>query len=209
MKLRTTCLLLCFTECNAFLTVDKHPEEGDEISAILAESIESSSKKAEISPEDAAWVDSCLILDPHCSDNSWDAMRENLLESLTARAVHDEPGIVMEIAEPGEEAKETVEESVLVDEADGDEDGEDNGENLVGSLEEIESRDNIFKLWELEVPEDEEDESELIKQLKKALTLTASKFEPPQREPAAVDELAAALGDLLLEPPSDPRDGIN
>lgn len=190
---------------------DMQPAEGDEISAILTESIESNSKKDDILLEDAAWADSCLISDSQVSDGSWDALRAALFESLTARAAHNdqepsEEACAMEIAEPGEVAC-----------SDGGEEGEDSVEGLLGSQErEIESMDNVFKLWALETMEEEE-ENELIKQLKKAFAETkfecrqqlpaATKFKCSQLQPADVNELITDMGDLSLESLSDHSEG--
>ncbi|KAF9602144.1 hypothetical protein IFM89_025311 [Coptis chinensis] len=50
----------------------------DLLSSIV--SINFTKSDVELSPEDAAWVDSCLVKDPELSDSSWNAMKDVLLD---------------------------------------------------------------------------------------------------------------------------------
>ena len=182
--------------------------EEEKISALLTASIDLNSKSDEISPEDATWVDSCLVSNPQMSDDRWDTLREAILHTLTAQveSYDEQPSNsqLNEIAQGSEEEKEEetneyaqVEQIVYTEGDDGD--GEDNVESLLGSQQDIESRDSIFKVWELK-PQEEDEENELIKQLKKALMM--SKFQDASHSDKVleVDKLVASIGDLSLEP---------
>ncbi|BAS78608.1 Os02g0469000 [Oryza sativa Japonica Group] len=82
------------------------------------------------------------------------------------------------------------------------------GDELSSSevLEQTESRETIFKVWDLDVPFSDEDELELIKDLKKLLkdNPQESEFRPPSGtaktlSQIAVDDLVADLSDLSLQ----------
>ena len=198
----TNCLLLCLYADTAVLST----EEEDEISALLTASIELNSKSVEITPEDTAWVDSCLVSDPQMSDESWDALREALLQTVTAQVEPDDEqpsnAQLNENAQENEEEEEETNEYAQVEQIEDEGDGGDtegNEESLLGSQQDIESRDNIFKVWELEALEEEDEENELIKQLKKALTVSKFQSDKVLEE----DELVAGMGELSLEPPPE------
>ncbi|XP_020244998.1 uncharacterized protein LOC109823018 isoform X2 [Asparagus officinalis] len=186
-------------EISALLNSTVEADEGDAISVILKASIESNSKKSELSPEDAAWADSCLVSDPQLSQDNWDDLREALLEALSPRVVFDdeeEPkASINEIAEENIQARELAEDEEATEErkrtsefAQGE---------AMHNTGDFESQDNIFKVWEIETTQEDE-ENELIKQLKKALR--ESKFQDDKI--LEVDELIANMGDLSIEPPS-------
>lgn len=171
-------------------------ENHDEISAVLAASIESSSKPVEISPEDASWVDSCFT-----SDFNWDTLKAALLESLDPPTnVSDDDGeynsdIVKEEYE--EETKVEVYEVVherVVDV------GDDKNDIFLKFKQESDWRDDIFKVWDLEIDDElENEENELISQLNKALRV--KKYQGlGQIDAKEVDDLAANMGNLSLKP---------
>jgi len=66
------------------------------ISSVLVDSLESNENGDALSPEDVAWVDSCLVKDPEISDGTdWSSLKDVLLEILSLQPEsHDssEPG---------------------------------------------------------------------------------------------------------------------
>ncbi|XP_061978648.1 uncharacterized protein LOC133699424 [Populus nigra] len=65
------------------------------ISSVLVDSLESNENGDALSPEDVAWVDSCLVKDPEISDGDWSSLKDVLLEFLSLQPEsHDssEPG---------------------------------------------------------------------------------------------------------------------
>jgi len=65
------------------------------ISSVLVDSLESNENGDALSPEDVAWVDSCLVKDPEISDGDWSSLKDVLLEILSLQPEsHDssEPG---------------------------------------------------------------------------------------------------------------------
>ena len=85
-------------------------EEENEISTLLTASIDLNSKSEKISPEDAAWVDSCLVFDHQMFDDSWDMLIKVLLQTYTAQVKSDykqsSNAQLSEIAQRSEEEKE-------------------------------------------------------------------------------------------------------
>ncbi|XP_031271711.1 uncharacterized protein LOC116130101 [Pistacia vera] len=66
--------------------------QGDEmmegsISSLIVESLQSNQSGDVLSPEDLAWVDSCLIKDAEVSDSSWNALKDALLEIVSSEPV--------------------------------------------------------------------------------------------------------------------------
>ncbi|CAL9148739.1 unnamed protein product [Musa hybrid cultivar] len=183
----------------------------DEVSAVLQESIKSDEKTAELKPEEVAWVDSCLEFGPEMSDDKWISLKNTLLDALSSYPISyeatsaalesnedDESVQVSEVAaqdhvtehQPSEETrKEAVDVEVSV------------------SQEEVESRESIFKVWDLETPAAEEEEDELIQQLKKLLTGSREGQEELQPSNSSlalsqenVAELVTSMVDLSLKP---------
>lgn len=195
--------------------------EDETVSAMLSASNNRSDKKDnEPSPEDAAWADSCLAVDPNMSEDSWGALREALLETLNADSTSleqtgmdyfDNNADDLEHVPDNDEVETSVVHSkeihvssnMIKGDTGGDEEGNPNVEEFV------ESRETIFKVWDLEIP-DEEDEDELIQQLNRLLS--GSKLGPSpsnSSNPAAVldevkvDELVTGISDLSLQQSSD------
>ncbi|XP_031394070.1 uncharacterized protein LOC116205581 isoform X1 [Punica granatum] len=187
-----------------------------------------------LSPEDIAWVDSCLTKDLEVHENGWDSLKQALLEALESSAV--ESGInqsdnyeVDMIMIPSAEESETAKFSeraddddlvipFLIDEARKESESSVLGESLeaqtsVGSpflpnykefpdeeegkervnvsvspgfkleaLENDPTGKDIFKVWELEIPEEEDD---FAKELNKALAASeesSNQIPPSQPE---------------------------
>lgn len=57
------------------------------ISSLIVESLQSNQSGDVLSPEDLAWVDSCLVKDAEVSDSGWNALKDALLEIVSS-----EPG---------------------------------------------------------------------------------------------------------------------
>lgn len=55
------------------------------ISFLILSSIESNQRGEVLSPEEDAWVDSCLIKDTEISDGSWDSLKDALLEIVSSQ----------------------------------------------------------------------------------------------------------------------------
>ncbi|KAJ6385985.1 hypothetical protein OIU77_029030 [Salix suchowensis] len=73
---------------------DNEMVEGS-ISSILVDSLESNKNGDALSPEDVAWVDSCLVNDREISDGDWSSLKDVLVEILSLQPEsHDssEPG---------------------------------------------------------------------------------------------------------------------
>ncbi|GAV73349.1 hypothetical protein CFOL_v3_16835, partial [Cephalotus follicularis] len=216
---------------------DDYPE--GPVSSFVNESFGFNQSEDVLSPEDLAWVDSCLAKDRETSDIDWNCLKDALLDILTIQpesldfSVGDDSflrGTDIEILSSSEEVKgpdiemlpsseelegtdieiltsiEDVEEDIgipmsqvlqgdlsepfignayLLKSKDGLRESEviDSGYNLVSSIYEVEpSTKDIFCVWDLDIPAEEEDE--LVKQLTKAL------------EESSVDRVSSTLDDL-------------
>ncbi|OVA12880.1 hypothetical protein BVC80_1805g94 [Macleaya cordata] len=53
------------------------------VSSLVSSSEEAKQSGDALSPEDAAWVDSCLVNDPEISDDNWNAFKDALLDILS------------------------------------------------------------------------------------------------------------------------------
>lgn len=179
-------------------SVDEASSESDpDVSAVLLESIRKAQEtnELEFTPEDDAFVDSCLAFN---SDNDWELMKTALLEALNTPTSGSLKSPDLDL---DEEMRRTERES--------------DGENA----EEVESREGIFGIWNLDIEESSDEEIGLIKDLKKILsnnpdtstgtgTSTVSGTAEGERlnsddlgeqtETANVDELVADLGNLSL-----------
>ncbi|KAJ0965545.1 hypothetical protein J5N97_026683 [Dioscorea zingiberensis] len=204
---------------------DANIAEDVAVSAMLFAPSKSDEKVNEPSAEDVAWADSCLAIDPNMSDDSWKALRDALLETLSAEATPIENTSmnyfddIAEDLEPGPDNDEA--ETTMVNSEDirassdipkgnggGDEEENVNAGDLLGSQEFVELRENIFKVWDLEIP-DEEDEDELIQQLNRLLSgskagpLPSNPGKPVVLDDEKVDELVTGITDLSLQQSSD------
>ncbi|EEF49495.1 uncharacterized protein LOC8284369 [Ricinus communis] len=56
------------------------------ISSVLIASLKSNQNDDALSPEEIAWVDSCLVKDPDTSDDDWSSMKDALLDILGLQA---------------------------------------------------------------------------------------------------------------------------
>uniref|UniRef100_A0ACD6AN76 Uncharacterized protein n=1 Tax=Avena sativa TaxID=4498 RepID=A0ACD6AN76_AVESA len=256
------CSFRCMTmtsedgDISALLSEPSLPEElseADFLPAIL-ESIKSSEKEVELSPEEAAWADSCFVQTSELSDVDWGAMRKALLDSLE-KAMED-PGDTTEVMQhdkgthvfsEAELHARHVEEDTQNDDVDMEQQGSsyddedatevreatdvirgtdghgkqtegytakpDDGDELVSSeaANQAESGDSIFKVWDLGVSfSDDEDEIELIKDLKKLLRYNPEEAAyAPSSDTAKslseinIDELVSGLSDLSLQQTSE------
>lgn len=182
----------------------------DGSSAVLEGLIESKSKIELISPEDLAWVDSCLVADPELSLENWVSLKEALLDSITNFADSFEENNAAGLDEAGKgeqmevDEKEVVgqPETVIVKEntadvrvpvnhTEGDDHDDGNGEEIE---KEIESPEIIFRVWNLQ--EEQEEEHELIPELTKAVAdLQVVKEEDDQ----FLTELKQAVAESILK----------
>ncbi|XP_077246448.1 uncharacterized protein LOC143886384 [Tasmannia lanceolata] len=172
----------------------------------------------ELSPEDTAWVDSCLVKDPALSTDNWSALQDALLDILSSHTIY-EPSSTVELNEIPEENDEYVPTSyesetrqvryclrddVLPNCLDLEENGDDHTAELaIGSSENAEL-ENIFRVWDLDVTFEEDG---LVKQLKKALSESSRRVLPstPSDTVDTFDEqnfgdLVASMADLSLRP---------
>ncbi|KAL5713575.1 hypothetical protein ACHQM5_015638 [Ranunculus cassubicifolius] len=186
-----------------------------------------------LSPEDAAWVDSCLVKDTKLSDNTWDTMKGVLLDIITPETPPDHSSSVAE-DDPSMEGTST---DILMSEVPGPVDenyftvsDKDNSgfaqgfllsdklkyrernkgkkvedEPEVSPADETElSHDDIFKVWDLNTPL--EDEVELVKQLEKAIEESLPTTKPLDNDDSigldlgALDSIISGLADLSLHP---------
>uniref|UniRef100_A0A0A8Y1J2 Uncharacterized protein n=1 Tax=Arundo donax TaxID=35708 RepID=A0A0A8Y1J2_ARUDO len=183
--------------------------ESDDILPATLEAIKSREKAVELSPEEAAWADSCFVQASELLDDDWGAMRNALLDALekpmespydTSEAAHDQAiseakphslqaetvsqhdDVYMEQRENSDDNNDRTEACDVADAIRGaDEHGRqinkyvaklDDGDELSSPeiLEQTESGDSIFKVWDLEQSFSNDDgELELIKDLKKLL----------------------------------------
>ncbi|XP_010927147.1 uncharacterized protein [Elaeis guineensis] len=201
---------------------DEVIELSDAISTMLSLSTKSDDKAEELSPEEAAWVDSCLVSNPELSDDKWSELRDALLDTLSAYPTSYETPSAANVDGTPDELKESKDECAYTGEeaeptlihvkghhlaGDIQRDGAADVEASVDFQENIESRENIFKVWDLKTQSpDEEDDDELIKQLKKLLTGgSLQDLSQPLDDPSTalsqekVDELVASMDDLSLE----------
>uniref|UniRef100_A0A453N790 Uncharacterized protein n=1 Tax=Aegilops tauschii subsp. strangulata TaxID=200361 RepID=A0A453N790_AEGTS len=196
------------------------PGSDDFLPAIL-ESIKSNEKEVELSPEEAAWADSCFVQTSELSDEDWGALKQALLDSLqeptegsrdTTEVIQDD-NVEMEQQGNSDDDKDAEVGDVTNVIRGADEHGRQmdgyTADELVSSevIEQAESRDSIFKVWDLDVSfSEDESELELIKDLKKLLKGKPqdATYPPPGDAAKAlseinVDELVAGLSNLSLQ----------
>lgn len=181
-----------------------------------------------IPPEDASWADSCLIKDLEESDTSWNSMKEALKEALDpqtdAPPQLDVPPLEISSSswdEPSDgktddfwsryDAKDiflpTYNESLrdlgsLYPDTD---------ISITDFQAQGQAEDDIFKVWDLGVPPEEE-EGDFVKQLNKAFEV--SPLQPTDSVPdhsmalegsrnsGSIDDLVSGIADLSLSPDS-------
>jgi hypothetical protein len=217
----------------------------------ILEAIKSNEKAVELSPEEAAWADSCFMKTSELSDDDWGAMKDALLDALEKpmESLYDQEGIQPVSEEKthsihaenvskhedvhmgqrsnSDDDKDSVEACEIADVIRGaEEHGKrmdnyatkpEDGNGLVSFevLEETQSRDTIFKVWDLELSfSDDDDELELIKDLKKLLkgnckdkeSSPQAVYPPPSSDDAmkpwsqiSMDELVAGMSDLSIQ----------
>ncbi|KAI4967110.1 hypothetical protein ZWY2020_031020 [Hordeum vulgare] len=244
-------------EISDLLSEPNLPEEqdvtsgSDDFLAAILESIKSNEKEVELSPEEAAWADSCFVQTSELSDVDWGAMTHALLDNLrepmegscdTTEVMHEQGTHVFPEAESHalHVEKHTQDDSVDMEQrgnSDADEDATEVGDvtnvirgadehgrqmdgyteksdedelvspEVVEVVEQAESRDSIFKVWDLDVSfSEDESELELIKDLKKLLRGNPQEVAYPPPGDAAqalskinIDELVAGLSNLSLQ----------
>jgi hypothetical protein len=225
--------------------------ESDDILPAILEAMKSNERAVELSPEEAAWADSCFVKTSELPDDDWGAMRNALLDALVNQmeSPYDQEGIQavseekprsihaqnvskhedvhMEQRSNSNDGKDIIEACETADVIRGpDEHGKqmdnyatksENGDEWTLSefLEGTESRDSIFKVWDLELSfSDDDGELELIKDLKKLLKKNKDKENspeavyppPPPSDDAmkplsqiSIDELVAGMSVLSIQ----------
>jgi hypothetical protein len=224
--------------------------ESDDILPAILEAMKSNEKTVELSPEEAAWADSCFVKTSELSDDDWGAMKNALLDALENQmeSPYDQEGIQtvpeekphsihaqnvskredvhMEQRSNNDDGKDSIEACETADVIRGaDEHGKqmdnyatksENGDEWTSSelLEGTESRDSIFKVWDLELFfSDDDGELELIKDLKKLLKKKKDKenspeavYPPPPSDDGmkplnqiSIDELVVGMNDLSIQ----------
>ncbi|KAJ1257253.1 hypothetical protein BS78_K144300 [Paspalum vaginatum] len=216
----------------------------DDIFPAILDDIKSNEKIVELSPEEAAWADSCFVQTTELSDDDWAAMRGALLDGLdTLEGAHDQGihaiseakhrsldaeknsqhnDVHMEQIDNSDDDKDSTEASEVTDVILGaDENGKqvdsyavepENGNVSASSklLEQAESADSIFKVWDLKLSfSDDDSELELIKDLKKLLKEDSPPDDvypalPPDDaakplSQISINELVAGLSDLSIQ----------
>ncbi|KAK9905146.1 hypothetical protein M0R45_000482 [Rubus argutus] len=167
------------------------------IPSLIKDSLDSIQKGKVGSPEDIAWVDSCLIKESDISDDNWDSLKAAVVEILNFQ-----PESLSSSSLVREELETTDDDIPIRENANdlqsftfegnpflpGYKDDLEVTENLelgvdMGSwASDIEpSTEDIFRVWNLEVPVEEDD---FVKQLNNALE--------------DVDDLVAGIADLSL-----------
>ncbi|KAK9286289.1 hypothetical protein L1049_014679 [Liquidambar formosana] len=228
-------------------------------SSLSLNSLESNQSGDVLSPDDIAWVDSCLIKDSEIADSNWNSLKDALLDILSSqpdsldssaaqgdRFPKNDIEILLdseetEIAQfPGGTDNDLVPLYGEAEKSDDDGDGDvqqnkktdtllsqtyfknaflpnynedlniseniDLGLDLGLPFNEMDpSTEDIFRVWDLDISADEEDE--LVKQLNKALAGSHFQSKPStfndsmawkDMKESSVDDLIAGFGDLSL-----------
>ncbi|KAJ6346091.1 hypothetical protein OIU78_008680 [Salix suchowensis] len=173
---------------------DNEMVEGS-ISSILVDSLESNKNGDALSPEDVAWVDSCLVNDREISDGDWSSLKDVLVEILSLQPEsHDS-------SEPGTDDLPRAADVLMLP--------SDEAVNLQSSVvTDYEVEDMIrshqlrisLKVWDLDIP-DEEDE--LVKQLNKALSENPAQSTPPSDDSGVLKDLKEESLDSLINSIAD------
>ncbi|KAK1322751.1 hypothetical protein QJS10_CPA02g01614 [Acorus calamus] len=165
------------------------------------------------SHEDEAWVDSCLAQDAELSDETWNSLKEALLDIISSQTTvapnnepspadgdamsegNDNPALIEEEHEETNVALRHIKDDFIP-----------HSEDDTGPMSDIGSTENIFRVWDLEIPAEEEDE--LVKQLNKALGETSTDAPAPKLGDRStsqykIDDLVDGLADLSLKPWND------
>ncbi|XP_020583234.1 uncharacterized protein LOC110026582 [Phalaenopsis equestris] len=179
----------------------------------LLEGLKESEFKPELfSQEDMAWVDSCLVADPELSLESWNSLKEALIDSITSfDDFHENNATFHHLDEAGNGEQMAVDEEevptkpeivsdqedaanvpALVNRAEGY--GRDVGDGHEEILKEIESTETIFMVWNLREEQDEK-EHELIPELKRAV---ADLLVAKEEEDQFLADLNQALAESIL-----------
>ncbi|KAK1274798.1 hypothetical protein QJS04_geneDACA004173 [Acorus gramineus] len=199
-------------------------EEGDIWQTIVSSVVSTSGgsiMENVCSHEDEAWVDSCLAQDAELSDETWNSLKEALLDIISSQTTvasnnepspadgdamsegNDNPALIEEHEETDVALRYIKDDFIphpLVDNVDSD------SEDDTGPMSDIGSTENIFRVWDLEIPAEEEDE--LVKQLNKALGETSTDAPAPKLGDRStsqykIDDLVDGLADLSLKPWND------
>ncbi|KAH0448336.1 hypothetical protein IEQ34_022136 [Dendrobium chrysotoxum] len=180
----------------------------DDDSIAVWEGLVESKPMAElISPEDLAWVDSCLVAEPELPMESWASLKEALLDSITTFTDSYEVNNADDLdgsgnAEQMEVDKEMVlgKPEIVNDQGDAAHvranctGGDDRNDGDEGIQKEIESPESIFRVWDLQ-EEQEGKEHELIPELTRAVSdLQVTK----EREDEFLTELKQAVAESIL-----------
>ncbi|KAK8939468.1 hypothetical protein KSP40_PGU016136 [Platanthera guangdongensis] len=164
-----------------------------------------------VSSEDLTWADSCLVADAELPTETWISLKEALLDSITAFATCYEEKSAARNGEDGageERQMELDEDPVAVykdSDTDDDDEKDDGGEVEIGDInKDSESRESIFRVWDLRVVEEED---VFLTELKRAVAESIIREKQRLRADEAsivgdegLDELISSMGDLALEP---------
>ncbi|KAK8913659.1 hypothetical protein KSP39_PZI024000 [Platanthera zijinensis] len=163
-----------------------------------------------VSSEDLTWADSCFVADPELPTETWISLKEALLDSITAFASCYEEKSAARNGEDdaGEEQQMELDETPEAVYKDSDTDGDENddgGEVEIGGINrDSESRESIFRVWDLRAAEEED---VFLTELKRAVAESIIREKQRLRADEAsivgdegLDELISSLGDLALEP---------
>ncbi|KAF3320077.1 hypothetical protein FCM35_KLT22325 [Carex littledalei] len=168
-------------------------ESDPDVSAVLLESIKKAQEtnNLEFTPEDNAFVDSCLAFN---SDNDWEFMRTALLDALNTPNSDSLKNPYLDL-----------DEEMLMERESG-------GENE----EEVESREGIFGIWNLDIEVASDEEIGLIKDLENILSIGDGSSTDTSTDTGTavgeglsselraqtvnIEELVAGLGNLSLNP---------
>lgn len=245
------CLMLCVSAIDIVMAVEDDNVEGSISSAFLA-LMDSKQNEDLLSAEDIAWIDSCLTKDPEILENSWDSLKDALLEVLDFQpefinhsSMETDDSLIeddIEILTPSkisvykhiESPGRMVEDLISMDkeETDGESTpfgdspslqvslrnafqpnfrefpeertNDDTGLNVEAHETELSSAE-IFKVWDLDVPDEEDN---FAKELNKALAGSSIQPSPSQLESSIawndskddiLENLVAGIADLSLK----------
>ncbi|KAL4390680.1 hypothetical protein AHAS_Ahas03G0169300 [Arachis hypogaea] len=174
-----------------------------------------------VSPEDLAWIDSCLTEDLNVPESSWIHVKNALLEIISSQPQSFYTGIedteippsAVEINQKSStyhvnhslEPSSTSDVNPLTLAAENSKENEtfDFRINLDSSAYDVEDMsENIFKIWDLDV---QSEEGELVKQLEKALSESPLQMAPSSSENSgkwkdfSLDDLIGGMTDLSID----------
>ncbi|KAK8658487.1 hypothetical protein V6N13_036693 [Hibiscus sabdariffa] len=186
-------------------------------SSIILESLESTQQGENLSDEDLAWVNSCLVSDTEILESHWTSFKDVLLEIIVNGDNEANVGNIPIIKRTGTKQQYLQEDSSetfrgdpfrpTYKEEERKDDVVDLGIQSILSAEEINSSTvDIFRVWDLDIPDEEDD---LIKELNKFAAKATPSFESmplafegsrawKDLEDEPLDNIIAGIADLSL-----------